>query len=79
MLEEILWQTDVTAARALMVGDTEYDMAMARQIGVAAVGVAWGVHSDVRMRLAGATHVLPDVPTLPGWLRKMQQAAVAGG
>jgi phosphoglycolate phosphatase len=76
MLEEILWQTDVTAGRALMVGDTEYDVAMARQIGVAAVGVGWGVHSHERMRQAGAFHVLADVPALPGWLSDLQQGRI---
>ena len=28
----------------MMIGDTSYDMAMARAAGVTAIGVAWGYH-----------------------------------
>ncbi len=69
MIEEILWECAVAPARALMVGDTEYDMAMARGAGVAAIGVAWGVHQPERLIRAGARRVLPSVPDLLGWIR----------
>ena len=39
MLQEVLEELAVQPADALMVGDSEYDMAMARAAGVAAVGV----------------------------------------
>jgi phosphoglycolate phosphatase len=68
MLEEILWECAVAPSRALMVGDTEYDMAMARSLGVTALGVAWGVHAPGRLAEAGAHVILPAVPDLPGWL-----------
>jgi phosphoglycolate phosphatase len=70
MLYEILEETGVPAQRTLMVGDTEYDMVMAANAGVPAVGVAWGVHETDRLRAAGALEVLPGVPDLTGWLRK---------
>ena len=68
MLEEILWECNVEPGHALMVGDTEYDMAMARSAGVPALGVAWGVHGSDRLLSAGASAVLPSVPDLPSWL-----------
>lgn len=69
MLEQILAETGVAAERALMIGDTEYDMAMARAIGMPAIGVACGVHDGGRLLQAGAAQVIEGVPALPRWLR----------
>lgn len=70
ILEAILLRTATEPERALVVGDTEYDMAMAAGAGVAAVGVACGVHDGGRLLAAGAQVVLPDVAALPGWLER---------
>ncbi len=70
MLEEILRETGVAAGRALMIGDTEYDVAMAASIGMPALGVACGVHAPGRLLAAGATAVIDDVQSLPRWLRR---------
>lgn len=40
-----------------MIGDTSYDMTMARDAGVRAVGVAWGYHDADELRAAGAEAV----------------------
>ncbi|HUP93146.1 MAG TPA: HAD-IA family hydrolase [Solimonas sp.] len=69
MLEEILELEGVAAHDALMVGDTEYDMAMARAIGMPALGVTCGVHEAQRMRGAGAIALIENVACLPAWLR----------
>jgi phosphoglycolate phosphatase len=69
MIEEILWECAVEPTRALMVGDTEYDMAMACGAGVPALGVSCGVHEPDRLVRAGAHTVLPSVPDLPAWLQ----------
>ena len=37
-----------------MVGDTVYDIAMARAAGAAAIGVTWGYHQARRWRAARA-------------------------
>jgi len=68
MLEQILDVSGVAAARALMIGDTEYDVAMACAAGVPVVGVACGVHAPQRLQRAGARTVLDDVAALPRWL-----------
>lgn len=45
MLTEILTETGVTADRAIMVGDSSYDLEMAQNINMTSVGVSYGVHS----------------------------------
>ena len=53
MLQEILNVTGVPAHRALMVGDTSYDLEMAQNINMPRIGVSYGVHSiDVLERFA---------------------------
>lgn len=68
MLEQILAETGIAPERALMVGDTEYDVEMARAIGVTALGVACGVHAPDRLLRAGACAVVADVGAIPNWL-----------
>ncbi len=41
-----------------MIGDTSYDMLMARNADVQAVGVGWGYHERPRLREAGAHHMI---------------------
>lgn len=77
ILEAILLRRATQPRRALMVGDTEYDMVMAAGAGVTAVGVACGVHDGARLLAAGAQVVLPDVAALPDWLQR--RASRGGG
>jgi phosphoglycolate phosphatase len=42
---------------SMMIGDTSYDMAMAKAAGVAAVGVSWGYHEPQELVAAGADYV----------------------
>mgnify|MGYP000586721259 CR=1 FL=1 len=69
MLEELLLERALEAPQALMIGDTSYDMEMARRAGVPAVGVAWGVHEADELLAAGALVVLPGITGLGDWLR----------
>lgn len=45
MLSEILIHTGVSAEQAIMVGDTSYDLEMAKNIQMPRIGVTYGVHS----------------------------------
>lgn len=58
MLLTALRETGCAAERAVMVGDTEYDVAMGRAAGMATVGVAWGYHPRARLRAAGADAII---------------------
>lgn len=49
MLQELLEEFDVTPEQAIMVGDTEYDMSMAQQLGVPRVAVSYGAHQVERL------------------------------
>ena len=70
MLQEIMTQLGVAAAQTLMIGDTEFDMQMAANADVDAVGVSYGVHSCARLAATGALHCLADLAELPGWLNR---------
>jgi phosphoglycolate phosphatase len=50
-----------TAATTLLVGDSTYDLAAARNAGLAFHGVTTGTHSAAELRAAGATDVFPDL------------------
>ncbi len=64
MLEAALAEAGADAAQAVMIGDTSYDMAMARAAGVRAIGVAWGYHEDDELLDAGAHAVAHSVAEL---------------
>ena len=64
MLETALAETGVAPARAVMVGDTTYDMEMAANAGIAGIGVAWGHHPRADLNAAGAQMVVDDFAAL---------------
>jgi len=70
MLLEILRQHDVEPADAVMVGDTEFDLEMARRAGVPSVGVTWGAHDITRLRRHGPKICVDTVEELSRWLRQ---------
>ena len=52
MLLAALDETGVSAQDAVMVGDTSFDMDMARDAGTGAIGVSWGYHSAASLTSA---------------------------
>lgn len=61
----------VGTADTVMIGDTTYDIDMARAAGVRAIGVAWGYHSVQSLLAAGAANVAGSV----GELRELLDAS----
>jgi phosphoglycolate phosphatase len=59
MILRAMDETGVGPASTLMIGDTTYDIEMARSAEVGAVGVAWGYHPRERLWQAGA-HVVAE-------------------
>ena len=49
MLSEILSELEYPVAEAIMVGDTEFDLAMAAELGMRRVGVSYGAHNQARL------------------------------
>lgn len=68
MLHEILAELEVSPQQALMIGDTEYDMAMAQAAGMARLAVCYGVHTPERLWRYGPLACLADLRQLPQWL-----------
>ena len=52
-----------------MVGDTSFDMAMARAAGARGIGVAWGYHPPELLEAAGAELILESFDQLPDCVR----------
>ncbi len=57
MIEQAMTDAGADPSRTVMIGDTSYDMAMARAAGVGAIGVSWGYHDPHELTRAGAHHV----------------------
>lgn len=68
MLQRAMAETGVTPASTAMVGDTTYDVRMARNAGTYAIGVSWGYHDAAELRAAGAHAVIDDFADLPATL-----------
>ncbi len=64
MIEACLADTGADRANTVMIGDTAYDMAMAVNAGVHAIGVDWGYHHPHEMIAAGAAAVAGSVAEL---------------
>jgi phosphoglycolate phosphatase len=71
--------TKLEAQEVVLVTDTVGDVAEARQAGVRAVGVAWGMHTEKQLLDAGAERVALWPQELVAWLRDSSapQAACA--
>ena len=64
MVHRGLDELGVTPSAALVLGDTAFDMEMAVNAGVRAIGVSWGNHSADELRAAGAEHVIDQFSEL---------------
>ena len=60
MIVTALAETALEPSAAIMIGDTSYDIAMARAAGVGAAGVAWGNHPAAELLKAGAHSISND-------------------
>ena len=68
MLYEILDELQVGPESALMVGDTEYDLAMAQSAEVDSVAVSYGVHDVERLHQFNPVTTLNSFGELLPWL-----------
>ena len=64
MIHEIIRERAVDPGDVVMVGDTEYDLEMASNAGVASVGVSFGVHSVERLAAHGPVAIIDTLPQL---------------
>ncbi len=64
MIETALSETGIASAQCIMIGDTSFDMAMARAAGIRALGVSWGYHPVTAVEAAGAHQIVHDFLSL---------------
>lgn len=67
MLEEIMERLGVEPHDTLMIGDTEYDMLMAKNAGTAALAVSYGVHEKHRLLACEPLGCVDDIEELRTW------------
>jgi len=60
MILKAMAETGAAPHETIMIGDTTYDMEMAVNAGVGAIGVGWGYHAGERLRNAGARIVINE-------------------
>ena len=65
MLHKAMAEAGAEPAATVMIGDTTFDMEMARAARTRAVGVAWGYHGADELRAAGAELIVSDFAELP--------------
>jgi phosphoglycolate phosphatase len=61
----------------IVIGDTSYDMGMARAAGVKAAGVTWGNHGRGELEQAGAHVIVSDFNELRRSLDSLWQERAA--
>ncbi|BBB26198.1 HAD family hydrolase [Amphritea japonica] len=70
MLEEILQETGLNAADAVMIGDTEFDLEMGVRAGMDTIAVSYGAHHVDRLKAYKPVLVMNNFPDLESWLAK---------
>lgn len=68
MLQQILAQLHAAPEQALMIGDSEFDMFMAQNAGVAAVAVSYGAQSKEQLLCCDPIHCIDDFIEFHGWV-----------
>ncbi|MFY8106818.1 MAG: HAD-IA family hydrolase [Elstera sp.] len=68
MIRQAAAEAGTVPARVLMIGDTVYDMQMARAAGALSLGVAWGYHTSDALTAEGARAILNSWDDLDPYL-----------
>ena len=76
MLQEILLETGVTVERAIMVGDTSYDLEMAQNLNMQRIGVSYGVHSVETLQQYQPLTIVSSIQDLHGYFQAILPAPI---
>lgn len=71
MVERAMSEVGARGRNTVVIGDTAYDMQMARSARAYAIGVSWGYHLVTELRSAGAHEVVGSYPELPGTMFRL--------
>ena len=78
MLQAAMAALGAAPSETVMIGDTSFDMSMARAAGARAQGVAWGFHTTDEVLAGGADNVANTMEELGGELRAFGDAVRRG-
>jgi phosphoglycolate phosphatase len=73
MLRRAMAETGAEPIDTVMVGDTTFDMLMARNAGVDAIGVGWGYHPAAELNAAGADALVDHFDELPELISRLKR------
>lgn len=71
MAQSAILEAGSAPERTVMIGDTSYDMMMARHAGAHSLGVDWGYHGNDELTGAGAHSVLTTFYEIPDAVRQL--------
>ena len=71
MIRQAMSETASGPSDTIMIGDTTYDIEMARAAGAGAIGVTWGYHRKDELVEAGAHLIIDGYEALPGGLDRL--------
>jgi len=71
MLHQAMRDAGATPEATVMIGDTSFDMDMAKAAGAWAIGVTWGYHSEDELRGAGADRIARHASELVTMLEEL--------
>ena len=70
MLQEILTDLDLSSERAIMIGDTSYDIEMANNIRMDSIAVTYGMHDPEHLQASAPTYFVDDLQQLHSLLKR---------
>lgn len=62
MISMLLAELDMATEQAIMVGDSSYDLDMARNAGIKSIGVSYGVHDEAILTLSKPLTIVDSLP-----------------
>jgi phosphoglycolate phosphatase len=71
MLHQAMADAGAAAASTVMIGDTSFDIGMAKAAGCLAIGVAWGYHDREELFAEGADMVAEHPTELIAMLERL--------
>jgi len=71
MLEQAMADVGARCEDTIMIGDTTFDMKMAANADVRALGVAWGYHGTDELKAAGAVSIVEQFADIPAVVNEM--------
>ena len=72
MLKELMFEAKAEPAQCLMVGDTQFDLDMARNAHMPSVGVTHGAHGHEALLVSEPLALVADLHELAAWLQPFE-------